>query len=117
MDQNIGIFNNILASEKKSDIIEIESKRKRKRLETHVSESSTSENKIEKNVDRKTMRLIKNRESARKCRQKKKNYINGLEKQIAHLKQELDKYKQIYKTEKNIESMISHVYKINIAQY
>jgi hypothetical protein len=109
LDQNIGIFNNIINSDKKPEAKEVEIKRKRNRIQTYNSESSISENKNDDKVDKKTIRLIKNRESARKCRQKKKHYINGLEKQIAVLKEEVDKYKQIHKSEKNIENMISHV--------
>jgi hypothetical protein len=55
---------------------------------------------------KKQIRLLKNRLSARKCRQKKKSYINGLEGQIRGLKDEIERLKQINKKEKNLEHMI-----------
>jgi hypothetical protein len=58
---------------------------------------------------KKLMRLMKNRLSARKCRQKKKSYVVGLEKQIVNLKDEIEKYKQIFKSEKTMEHMINLV--------
>jgi hypothetical protein len=58
---------------------------------------------------KKQIRLMKNRLSARKCRQKKKSYINGLESQIRNLKDEVDRYKQTNKKEKNIENLSNMV--------
>jgi hypothetical protein len=60
---------------------------------------------------RKMMKLMKNRLSARKCRQKKKTYIQLLEGDIEDLKKELEKYKHVYKKEKQMENVISLVNK------
>jgi hypothetical protein len=58
---------------------------------------------------KKQIRLMKNRISARKCRQKKKHYINNLENQIKHLKEDVEKYKQIMKKEKKMENLVFSV--------
>lgn len=58
---------------------------------------------------RKMMRLMKNRLSARKCRQKKKSYIDGLEKRLHQMQNELDILKKNQKKEKHLENMISSV--------
>jgi hypothetical protein len=58
---------------------------------------------------KKMMRLMKNRLSARKCRQKKKNYVNVIEKELQDTKDELDKYKRMYKREKQIENLMNLV--------
>jgi hypothetical protein len=60
---------------------------------------------------RKMMRLMKNRLSARKCRQKKKSYVDGLEKRLSQLQNELDLLKKNQKKERHLENMISSVYK------
>ena len=41
------------------------------------------------------MRLYKNRLSAKKCRQKRKAYIEALEKKVDHLEQELANYENL----------------------
>jgi hypothetical protein len=58
---------------------------------------------------RRMMRLMKNRLSARKCRQKKKNYMDDLNKKMEDTQKELDFYKKLVSKEKHIESMISGV--------
>ncbi len=58
---------------------------------------------------RKMMRLMKNRLSARKCRQKKKYYVDELENKLIQLQTELEGYKKIQKKEKYLENMISLV--------
>ncbi len=55
---------------------------------------------------KKMMRLMKNRLSARKCRQKKKNYLGELERKLVETTTELEKLKNIQKNEKNIENII-----------
>jgi hypothetical protein len=62
---------------------------------------------------KKMMRLMKNRLSARKCRQKKKIYLGRLEQEMNELKSELERYKAMEKKEKNIENMIKMVKKMN----
>ncbi len=58
---------------------------------------------------RKVMKLMKNRLSARKCRQKKKYYIKTLEKEIQSLREELNKYKSIKTNEMKLEYYIDQV--------
>ena len=58
---------------------------------------------------KKMMRLMKNRLSARKCRQKKKYYVEQMEEEILQLKIELEKYKNMEKKEKSLEGMIKAV--------
>jgi hypothetical protein len=58
---------------------------------------------------RRMMRLMKNRLSARKCRQKKKNYMDDLHKKMEDTQNELDFYKKLVSKEKHIESMMSGV--------
>lgn len=55
----------------------------------------------------KELKLLKNRLSARKCRQKKKNYIKQLEEQVKTYKAELDNIKKESNKEKTIESYIN----------
>lgn len=55
------------------------------------------------------MKLMKNRLSARKCRQKKKHYIKNLEKEISDLRVELNKYKSIQTNEMKLEYYIDQV--------
>ena len=55
----------------------------------------------------KELKLLKNRLSARKCRQKKKNYIRQLEEQVKTYKAELDNIKKESNKEKTIESYLS----------
>lgn len=68
------------------------------------------------NEMRKEMRLMKNRLSARKCRQKKKNYVRTMEKKLAETEAELEKYKRIqkadYQTERIIDIVILYKYLI-----
>jgi uncharacterized protein YggL (DUF469 family) len=52
---------------------------------------------------------MKNRLSARKCRQKKKYYVDELENKLIQLQTELEGYKKIQKKEKYLENMISLV--------
>jgi hypothetical protein len=61
---------------------------------------------------RRMMRLMKNRLSARKCRQKKKTYMDDLQKKMEDTQRELEFYKKLVSKEKHIESMMSGV--INI---
>ena len=58
---------------------------------------------------KKMMRQMKNRISARKCRQKKKIYVKQMEEEIADLKSKLVRYKNIEKKENRIENMIRSV--------
>jgi hypothetical protein len=58
---------------------------------------------------KKMMRLMKNRLSARKCREKKKDYIKNMEYEINRLKSELDTYKNLQKKEKGLENLINLV--------
>ena len=58
---------------------------------------------------RKMMKLMKNRLSARKCRQKKKHFIKNLEKEISGLKEELNKYKSIQTNEVKLEHYLDQV--------
>jgi len=58
---------------------------------------------------KKMMKLMKNRLSARKCRQKKKNYMKNLEKEILELRGELNKYKSIQANEMKMEYYINQV--------
>lgn len=68
------------------------------------------EKEINSSVDmRKMMKLMKNRLSARKCRQKKKHYIKNLEKEIHDLREELNKYKSIQTNEMKLEYYIDQV--------
>lgn len=69
----------------------------------------TSRNSDSQNEMKKMMRLMKNRLSARKCRQKKKFYVEQMEEEILQLKSELEKYKNMEKKEKSLEGMIKAV--------
>ncbi len=51
------------------------------------------------------MKLMKNRVSARKCRTKKKNYMQYLEEEILELKKKID----LYKSGRNINVSIEKV--------
>jgi hypothetical protein len=68
-----------------------------------------SRNSDSQNEMKKMMRLMKNRLSARKCRQKKKYYVEQMEEEILQLKNELEKYKNMEKKEKSLEGMIKAV--------
>lgn len=54
-------------------------------------------------------KLMKNRVCARKCRQKKKNYVKDLEVEIKDLREELNKYKSIQMNEMRLEYYIDNV--------
>ena len=58
---------------------------------------------------KKMMRLMKNRLSARKCRQKKKHYVNYLEEKIKNLEEKLLKHQSRENKEKQVESLINIV--------
>lgn len=58
---------------------------------------------------KKMMRLMKNRLSARKCRQKKKSYVNTLEGELGNTQSELEKFRSIAKREKQVENVIVQV--------
>ena len=49
-------------------------------------------------------KLLKNRLSARKCRQKKKKYIISLEEQVKIYKEEIEKFKKEYEKKNHIEN-------------
>lgn len=49
------------------------------------------------------IKLIQNRMSAKKCRQKKKNYIDNLEKELAQYKQLVEQYQTILSKNQSIE--------------
>ena len=68
-----------------------------------------SKNSDSQNEMKKMMRLMKNRLSARKCRQKKKIYVEQMEEEIHQLKSELEKYKNMERKEKSLEGMIKAV--------
>lgn len=55
------------------------------------------------------MKLLKNRISARKCRQKKKEYYDSLETKVAGLEKELEKYKNLSKQRNSVESLMELV--------
>lgn len=55
------------------------------------------------------MKLMKNRLSARKCRQNKKKYVKNLELEIRELREELNKYKSIQTNEMKLEYYIDQV--------
>jgi hypothetical protein len=59
---------------------------------------------------KKMMRLLKNRLSAKKCRQKKKTYVETLEQKVAEMSQELNRLKQIEKEERGIEFFTQNVF-------
>jgi hypothetical protein len=74
------------------------------------SKAVNLEKEINSTVDmKKMMKLMKNRLSARKCRQKKKHYIKNLEKEIHDLRDELNKYKSIQTNEMKLEYYIDQV--------
>jgi hypothetical protein len=52
---------------------------------------------------------MKNRLSAKKCRQKKKSYVSDLETQVKELQDELVKYKKIERKDKSLETAINLV--------
>lgn len=58
---------------------------------------------------KKMMKLMRNRVSARKCRQKKKSYVKNMEKEISELREELNKYKSIQANEMKLEYYIDKV--------
>jgi bZIP transcription factor len=73
--------------------------------------SSILEREMTSNIDmKKMMKLMKNRLSARKCRQKKKSYVKNLEKEIAEIREELNKYKSIQTNEMKLEYYIDKVF-------
>ena len=55
------------------------------------------------------VKQLKNRISARKCRQKRKIYFDSLENKIVNLEKELDKYKVLSKQRNSIENQIENV--------
>ena len=64
----------------------------------------------EQNDMKKMMRLMKNRVSARKCRQKKKSYVQTLEKEVEDLQKELINLKSINSKEQQTERLINLVF-------
>jgi hypothetical protein len=117
LDTNVNIFDNfIVAEEKHEEQKPTKSKRPRNESINYSDRSLTDDKRAifktfkgkgDPPVDlKKQIRLLKNRVSARKCRQKKKSYINNLEAQIKGLKEEVEKHKQINKKEKNLEILI-----------
>jgi len=62
------------------------------KIKNAKKKSEKTENDIKKLV-----RLYKNRISAKKCRQKRKAYIEALEKKVDHLEQELANYENLKK--------------------
>lgn len=58
-------------------------------------------------IKEKELKLLKNRLSARKCRQKKKNYIIQLEKQVELYKEQIDNYQNEYNKDKSIEHYLT----------
>jgi len=58
---------------------------------------------------RKMIKLMKNRMSARKCRQKKNNYVKNLQEENSQLREELNKYKLIQTNNMKLEYYIEQV--------
>jgi len=93
--------------------------KKHDRYETHsVADSSVSKSifKTLRNDDdgekgnvKKMMKLLKNRISARKCRQKKKQYYDSLEGKVEKLEKELEKYKAINKQKNLIDYLLENL--------
>ena len=52
---------------------------------------------------------MKNRMSARKCRQKKNNYVKNLQEENSQLREELNKYKLIQTNNMKLEYYIEQV--------
>ena len=68
------------------------------------------EKEITSKVDmKKMMKLMKNRMSARKCRQKKNCYVKNLEDENLRLREELNKCKLIQTNNMKLEYYINHV--------
>ncbi len=59
---------------------------------------------------KKIMKSMKNRLSARKCRQKKKIYMKNLEEEIVGLRSQLTKYKSLNSNEMKMEFFINEVF-------
>jgi len=55
------------------------------------------------------IKLLKNRISARKCRQKKKEYFNSLEGKVSELEIELEKYKNMNKQNNSLDFMMQNL--------
>jgi len=67
--------------------------------------------KVEGKDMKKMMKLLKNRISARKCRQKKKEYYDSLEYRVSVLEEELEKYKLLNKQKNSVDSFVEIVKK------
>lgn len=59
---------------------------------------------------------MKNRISARKCRQKKKEYYDSLQDKVCNLEKELEKYKNLYKQKNSVNFLIDEVFILIITQ-
>ena len=79
-----------------------EKERKSERESYHESKGSDIDEKKEKEL-----KLLKNRLSARKCRQKKKNYIKQLEEQVKSYKDQIEHFKSEINKEKSIENYMN----------
>lgn len=95
LDNSINILNG--AKEK----IFLEEKRKKENNNTKKNELNSIVNKDITPEERKQKKLIMNRESAKKSRLKKKNYIENLEKQYIIMKEEFIKIKEEQKSKLN----------------
>lgn len=91
----------------------IKSKRSSKKNSENFSTSNIPldlKKEITTNVDmKKMMKLMKNRMSARKCRQKKNIYVRNLEEENSRLREELNKYKSIQTNNMKLEYYIEQV--------
>ena len=58
---------------------------------------------------RKTIKLLKNRISARKCRQKKREYYDHLQSKVANLEIELENYKILNQQKNSVNCLIEKV--------
>lgn len=76
-----------------------------KPMNSSTSASTKQGNEVKEEQD-KELKLLKNRLSARKCRQKKKNYIKQLEEQVKSYQEQLRQYKNESNNEKSIENYL-----------
>lgn len=112
LDSNKNMFNNFVEKQfTNTDSVINNKKRPRKgACNEDINKSEKKSNESVSEVMKKSRRLMINKISAQKCRQKKKKYINDLENRIKLLETESSLHKQNLQLESNFCNIISNVH-------
>jgi len=101
--------NDITRKHERNDLSHADSTYSKKGIFKTLKAEKEQRKKEEPKDVRKMIKLMKNRISARKCRQKKKEYFDTLEEKVEKLEKELEKYKLLNQQKNMLDIMMENL--------